>query len=43
MPVDVESERGAVVAKPLLDALDVHPASQQRGEMMPELMHPGAA
>jgi NAD(P)-dependent dehydrogenase (short-subunit alcohol dehydrogenase family) len=44
MPVDVERERGAVVAKPFLDALDVHPAAQQqRGEMVPELMHPGAA
>jgi hypothetical protein len=33
-----------VVAKPFLDALDVHPAAQQqRGEMVPELMHPSAA
>ncbi len=32
MPVDVGRERGAVVAKPCLDALDVHPvAQQQRG------------
>ncbi|MGH3196389.1 MAG: hypothetical protein ACRDOH_21055 [Streptosporangiaceae bacterium] len=32
------------MAKPVLDALDVHPAAQQqRGEMVPELMHPGAA
>ena len=31
-------------AKPFLDALDVHPATQQqRGEMVPELMHSGAA
>jgi hypothetical protein len=26
-PVDVERERSAVVAKPFLDALDVHPAA----------------
>jgi len=32
------------VTKPFLDALDVHPAAQQqRGEMVPELMHHGAA
>jgi NAD(P)-dependent dehydrogenase (short-subunit alcohol dehydrogenase family) len=44
VPVDVERERSAVVAKPFLDALDVRPAAQQqRGEMVPELMHPGAA
>ena len=37
-------ECGAVVAKPFLDAFDVHPAAQQqRGEMVPKLMHPGAA
>jgi hypothetical protein len=44
MPVDVERERSAVVAKPFLGAIDVCPAAQQqRGEMVPELMHPGAA
>jgi len=44
VPVDVERERSAVVTKPFLDALDVHPAAQQqRGEMVPELMHHGAA
>jgi hypothetical protein len=30
MPVDVEGERGALVAEPFLDALDVHFASQQQ-------------
>jgi hypothetical protein len=42
VPVDVERERSAVVAEPFLDALDVHSAAQQqRGEIVPELMHPG--